>query len=187
MRAAAASLCVFGVVGSPALAQTVWDADAGTTSYFKAGFDDWLSPSNQDAITDAVVLTRASTSGLFNIAQEAGYSPSSPAGTRWAFSGVNNADFLFGEGAQNFAMLSFDNWQASLGGSGGSIRDNILDRPGVLHLISEDIYIDIRFTDWAGGNNGGGEVGYVRAVPAPASAGVLALGGLAVRRRRVSG
>ena len=50
----------------------------------------------------------------------------------------------------------------------------------VLHLISEDIYLDLRFTSWSAA--GGGGFAYLRStpsvVPEPA-AGLLLLGGLA--------
>jgi hypothetical protein len=43
----------------------------------------------------------------------------------------------------------------------------MLGRDAVLHLIAEDIYIDIRFTNWA--QRSGGGFTYVRSTPPPAS------------------
>jgi hypothetical protein len=79
--------------------------------------------------------------GLYNIKQEGFYNLTtrlSPADTKWAFSGLNgNPTGNFN--AQNYQSLNFTNWQASLGGS-GNLRTNIINRPGVVHLISDGIY-----------------------------------------------
>ena len=104
---------------------------------------------NQDRITSNVWLTRGIQAGLYNIKQEGFYNRTtrlSPADTEWAFSGLNgNPTENFN--AQNYQNLNFTNWQASLGGS-GNLRTNIINRPGVVHLISDGIYIDIEFTNW---------------------------------------
>ena len=60
---------------------------------------------------------------------------------------------------------------------------NIVGTPGILHLISDDIYLDIQFTGWGVGFGGGGAFSYQRA-PEPATVTMLGLGGLALLRRR---
>ena len=49
--------------------------------------------------------------------------------------------------------LNFYNFTAALD---DWVGDNIVGRPGVLHIIPDDIYIDIIFTSWSGGATGGG-------------------------------
>jgi hypothetical protein len=127
-------------------------------------------PANQDRITANVWLTRGFTRGLYNIARESSYQvASSPIGTRWAFAGLNGNPTTIS--AADFAELTFDSWETSLGGE-GVLRDHIIDRAGVVHLIEDDIYIDIRFGDW--GTGGSGTFRYTRATepaaaPAPLS------------------
>ena len=41
----------------------------------------------------------------------------------------------------------------------------MINNPGVVHLISEDIYFDIRFTDWGREAGGGGAFAYFRSTP----------------------
>ena len=41
--------------------------------------------------------------------------------------------------------------------AGGSVGNNVVGLgPSVVHLISDDIYIPIQFTQWTGGGGGGG-------------------------------
>lgn len=124
------------------------------------------------------MLTRGSTQGLLNIALESGFALGSPAGTRWAFT-LNNPGQLVS--ADNFENLTFANWQ-----------DAVLRNPssavgvaGVLHLVAEDIYLDIRITSWD--QRVGGGFSYVRAaIPEPSLAALLALcaASAALRRAR---
>ncbi len=149
---------LLGLVASlaavPAGATQVW---SGRTFHFsKAPNADCTQAANQDRITPNVWLTRASTQGLFNIKQEAASSGSygpSPTDTEWA-----TGD------AANYASLTFDtwvNWAASFPPSTVGVN-------AVVHLITDDIYIDIRFDSWGSGLAGGGAFSYTRAV-APAS------------------
>ena len=116
---------------------------------------------NQDRITDLVWITRSDEgAGLFNIANdvETQFFSNSPQGTRWAFAGLRNNPATIS--ANDFATLNFANWQTSLG-SMGSLLSNIVNRQGVVHLIEDDIYIDIMFTQW--GAQGNGSFTYTRA------------------------
>jgi hypothetical protein len=84
-------------------------------TFTKAPFADWTMPANQDQITDNVWITRANTQGLFNIAQEGGYTHFlSPVDTEWAYGD-----------AANYQNLTFADWEilerrrpAEHGGSG---------------------------------------------------------------------
>jgi len=146
-------------------AAVIWDGP--DTTFTKPAFADWTQPASQDQLTAGVALTRASTAGLFNIVLEPSYAGTSPAGTTWAFQGLNSNPTSAGEmTAANFANLNFSSWSAALGGQ-GQLAANILNRPGVVHLVSEDIYLDITFSAWASGSAGGGGFSYTRSTPIP--------------------
>lgn len=132
----------------------IWNGPPVTFS--KAANSDWTEQENQDRITDKVWITRANTQGLFNIRTETAYAHnSSPADTEWAYGTT-----------ANLAPLTFKSWEAWHGGSGGGPASTV-GQDAVLHLITENIYIDIKFTSWGGS---GGHFSYVRSSPASLSA-----------------
>ncbi len=144
-------------------AATVWMGPEVTFS--KAPFADPTMAVNQDSLTPLVSITRGDTQGLFNAIQESSFGGGSPAGTLWAFQGLNgNPDS--GVSADNFGSLLFAGWQNSLE---SRVGPNILERPGVVHLVSEDIYFDILFTEWGQGGGTGGFFTYVRTSPSSGS------------------
>lgn len=113
--------------------------------FVKADSSDWNLPENQDRISDAVWITRENQSGIFNIASEPTYSPAtSPANTEWAFGS-----------ASDFESLTFANWEAWH----GSNPPSTVGQDAVIHLIAEDIYLDIKFLGWTAGAQGGGTGG----------------------------
>jgi hypothetical protein len=128
----------------PALAGAteVW---AGATYYFeKANYADWTMPENQDQITPNVHITRANTKGIFNIVIEDEFDDFdflSPLDTEWA---VGDA-----EDWMNLSFSTWDNWH-------GACPPCALDVPSVVHLITDDIYIDITVVEWTTGGAGGG-------------------------------
>lgn len=143
----------------------------------------------QDRLSPIVWLTRGGSQGLFNIAQETNYqrfAHISPAGTEWAFwdTGANPfSDFS----ADDWESLTFSPWDMALGGH-GQLKTQIIERPGVVHLIEEDIYFDIQFLEWTD-PTGGSVVRYIRTSPVPVpAAGWLLASGLALlgflKRRR---
>jgi len=140
-----------------------------------------------DQITPLVILGRTDEMGIFNLATELSFERHfSPAGTEWAFADLEGNPAALD--ASDFASLNFTNWEDSLG-SRFALLGNIVDRPGVLHLTDEDIYLDITFTAW-GGPGEGGIFSYTRTsgpIPEPSSALLLLAGGvlLCSRRRRV--
>ncbi len=160
-------------------------------AFTKPDHADWTLPINQDRLTDNVWLTRGEIMPLFNIAVEPFFEAGSPVDTEWAFGPTQPG----GPGpisARNHATLVFKSFVSSLGGEIG--RNAVSYGPGVLHLISDDIYIDIRFTSWTRANSDelGGGFSYIRStpgqapVPEPASATLVMLGaaaGAAARRR----
>jgi hypothetical protein len=129
---------------------------------------------------------------LFNIAVEPSFVEGSPSDTEWAF-GPTQPGNPGPITASNHANLVFESFVSSLGGRIG--LNAVPFGPGVLHLISDDIYLDLAFTSWtqATSDREGGGFSYIRStpdqppVPEPASATLLILGaavGAATRRRK---
>ncbi len=124
-------------------AQTEWTGSKIT--FTKNGGADWTQEANQDRITNNVWITRANNKGLFNIAQESsfqgmGQSSPSPIDTEWAFGSIS-------DGVQN---LTFTTW----GGAHAGNPSNLISQDMVLHLITDDIYIDIKLLSWGGAGQG---------------------------------
>jgi hypothetical protein len=178
---------ILSAAASASAAPIVWTGP--TTTFTKANGADWTQAANQDRITDTTWITRKNTEGIFNIKTEAGSvyggPPTgglSPANTQWAFGH-----------AADWGSLTFDtwwNWQAG-GPLGSGNPPGTVGKDAVLHLISDDIYLDIKFLSWADGHTGSGGFSYERStaaadVPEPATMGLLALGlgGIAMLRRR---
>jgi PEP-CTERM motif len=171
-------------------ARRIW-ASSPTIEFTKPDFADWTLAVNQDRLTDNVWLTRANIYPLFNIAVEPNLMAGSPADTEWAF-GPTQPGNPGPISASNHANLVFESFVLSLNAQIG--RNAVAYGPGVLHLISDDIYLNIRFTSWtqATSDAEGGGFSYIRStpgqppVPEPASATLLILGaavGAAARRR----
>ena len=109
---------------------------------------DWTLEEYQDRITDNVWITRKHTQSIFNIAQEEGYSGSngSPVGTLWANSTTAQAD-----------SASYSNFVTMHGGSTQSLIGDTVS----LYLPDDNLYFDVLFTSFSGGNSGGG-FSYIR-------------------------
>ena len=60
---------------------------------------------------------------------------------------------------------------------------SVIGMDAVVHLITDDIYIDIKMLSWTQGGQGGG-FSYIRGVPEPGTLCLLGLAGLAIIRRR---
>ena len=180
-----AALTALLTMAASASAATVWTGP--WVEFSKTGDDDPADPANQDQLTELVSLTRGTNAGLYNILQEEGFQrfqDVSPAGTAWAFQGLNgNPDSDVS--AAEYESLVFTDFANALGLQ--QVGRNILDRPGVVHLIEEDIYLDILFSEW-GSQDAGANVTYQRTsvVPLPAAAWMLgsALGLLGFVGRR---
>jgi hypothetical protein len=108
-------------------------------------------PGDRDQLTPSVSLTRALTSGLFNGVSENSYSRiASPADTEWAVGSL-----------ADYAILSYAPWEVAGGGR------PVISLPGqalVVHLISDDIYLSLTFTELGG--HGAGGFSYQRSTPA---------------------
>ncbi len=89
---------------------------------------------------------------IFNITTETNYSDfASPLDTQWAYG--TTADI---------ATLTFQDWETTH----NSDPTDIVNQDMVLHLITDDIYMDIKFLSWTtgdgNGTSGGGGFSYQR-------------------------
>lgn len=112
----------------------------------KAQNADYEQAENQDRITDRVWITRGFLEGIFNPKIEIDFTRSvSPADTEWA------------EGTTDkIPELSFQNWNAAI----NRFPKGAIGKNYVLHLISENIYIDIKLLTWSDGRDDGGGGGF---------------------------
>lgn len=120
------------------VAQTTWDGPLMT--FTKTDNADPTLEANQDRITSNVWLTRGNDGGqIYNAKTESSSSKSSsPADTRWAFGTTSN-----------LGSLTFSTFR------GTTKPKNAVGQNMVLNLVSADIYIDIKFTSWSSGKQGG--------------------------------
>jgi hypothetical protein len=161
----ASSAALAGVPIDP----TIWSGP--DVEFDRAAHVDPLLPENQDRLTDNVWLSRNGSEGLYNAATECEefsctYTHNfSPEGTLWATSEVSENYELTIE-ANNWEALTFTDWESAYG-AGGSLSTFILELPAVVHLTTENIYLDLMFTSWGQGFGGGGRFAYIRSSPAP--------------------
>lgn len=122
-------------------------------TFQKAGFADPTQEANQDRITDAVWITRGDRQGIYNAVSETSYSKnSSPSGTEWAEGRLSS-----------FQSLNYADWETAVGGNPpGSVGKTY-----VVHLISEDIYLELEVLAWGQRSTSGGSFSYRRTTPAP--------------------
>ena len=123
----------------PAELYNIWSGSPFT--FTKESNADYNDPANQDAITDLVVLTRASRGSLFNVVLEDSADSASPAGVEWSKGTTDEID-----------SLVFD----TLKGAAGNEMSTLPGSSYVMHLLEEDIYIDVSFISWTSGGSGGG-------------------------------
>lgn len=142
------SMLVLAVVslstGAGAAAQERMEAriwDGPMNEFSKADGADPELAANQDRITDSVWITRGNGGGqIFNIrAEERASKGSSPAGTRWAVGTLDKLD-----------SLSFTDFRSAVGRP-RSVEGMDL----VMHIVEEDIYLQLSFTQWSEGRAGG--------------------------------
>jgi hypothetical protein len=127
-------------------AALVWD---GPSITYTQPAPDPTQPANQDRLTPNVWLTRTNSGGLFNAFSETLPGAVSPADTEWAFGA-----------ADQYRSLTFTNW---LGWLNGQSPTTLVGKQSVVHFISEDIYISMKFTLWA--SKGAGGFAYIRSTP----------------------
>jgi hypothetical protein len=158
LRAVGVNVLLTIGISADSAATTVWTGPY--TSFAKPSNADWTLPQYQDQLTANVALTRADSQGMFNITQEASFNNGSPVDTAWATDLNNPGETI---AATNWAELEFTTWVAAYD---NSIGPNIVGRNAVVHLISDDVYLDVQFTAYGGGGSGGG-FAYRRSTPVP--------------------
>jgi glucose/arabinose dehydrogenase len=133
-------------------AGTIWNGPSITFS--KAPAADPAEAANQDRITSNTWVTRGSSQGIYNAKTEGGYTHNfSPSNTVWAIGTTANTN------------LTYQSWEETFG-SFANLQANIVGQDCVVHLLAEDIYLDIKFTVW--GNSGAGApFAYQRSTPSP--------------------
>ena len=132
------TLILLILLNTQMLSQEIWVGSS--ISFTKPNGSDWTLPVNQDSLSPSVILTRANNKGIFNIESEIKYSNfSSPAGTQWALGSITDIN-----------NLAFSDWETTFSSSMPPLNQSL-----VLYLVAEDAYVDIIFSSWAGGMNGG--------------------------------
>ncbi|HWD18076.1 MAG TPA: Ig-like domain-containing protein [Verrucomicrobiae bacterium] len=151
LRLAAAASCA----GLPTLAPatTVWNNLTTTTNYTQPVPHSGSVAACQDRITANVWLTRDSRLPMYNVTSVAalhdgGYNSSvSPKDTEWALGSITN-----------YSTLTYKTWGALIGGEGALHSPLSTYLPGktfVVHLKTDDIYLQLKFNNWVGGGSGG--------------------------------
>ena len=117
---------------------TIWDGPILT--FTLANGADFRDTTSQDMITPSVIISRSVQGGqIFNVAiEDMANSMISPAGTEWAVGRVANLD-----------SLTFAPFRTTVGSP-----QQVVGQELVLHLVEDDVYLDIAFTSWSSGNNG---------------------------------
>jgi len=124
---------------------TIWSGSE--LSFEKDDRSDPREETNQDRITDKVWITRGLQGSIYNGVSQFS-SADNPDGTEWAFGKTDD-----------IANLTFKGFKATHGNSSPSV----VGKDMVLHLIEEDVYIDIKFSSWRRKKEGGqGGFAYTR-------------------------
>jgi len=125
--------------------RTLWQGDIITFSKPNGG--DPNDEANQDRITERVWITRGNNTPtgqgqIYNIVTESNASDgTSPAGTAWAQGNYTDIDDL--------TFTSFRN------AAPNQKPKNAVGIPMVLHMVEDDIFIEIKITSWATNKQGG--------------------------------
>ena len=126
--------------------RTIWNGP--NTTFTLADGADFRDTISQDMLTPLVIISRSVEGGqIFNVVlEDESSSQTSPAGTEWAVGRTANLD-----------SLMFTPFRTAVGNP-----QQVVGQELVLHLVEDDIYLDLMFTAWSSGNNG---FQYVRATP----------------------
>jgi glucose/arabinose dehydrogenase len=135
-------------------AATVWTGP--TINFTNLDGSDPTQAANQDRLTANVWITRGSEQGIYNAFSETSFTHFfSPADTEWA------------DGTTaNYSSLSYTDWNTWAKNDHGSPPSTV-GVNAVMHLISDNIYLNVTFTSW-GVETGG--FSWQRSTPQPSNA-----------------
>ncbi len=120
--------------------------DESRIRFTKAANSDWQLVENQDKITSNVWLTRRSQGLLFNAKVESEHNGSGPKGTKWFLGSLEDYS------EEQLRSLEFVSMKSA---SNSRMRD----APGktfIVHLVEDDIFIELLFHSWGNKSEGGG-------------------------------
>jgi hypothetical protein len=143
-------LAVLLLFGGAVNGATVWTGSPMTFTDI-AGSDPTL-PENQDRLTNHVWTARGSLQGIYNAEQEGSFTHFfSPKDTAWADGTVANYGSL--------SYTDWDTWAKNIHGG----PPNTVGVNAVMHVITDNVYLNVTFTSWGGS---GGGFSYSRSTPA---------------------
>ena len=102
---------------------------------------DWTLPENQDRIADSVWITRKHNQSIFNIALESGMTNISPLNTLWSRNSIINTE-----------MSDFTTFRSMNNNDPQSLIGDTIS----LYLPEYNMYFNVIFSSFSGGNSGGG-------------------------------
>ena len=120
--------------------------DESKIRFTKSANSDWQLAENQDRITSNVWLTRRSQGLLFNAKVESVHNGSGPKGTKWFLGSLEDCS------EEQLRSLEFVSMKSA---SNSRMRD----APGktfIVHLVEDDIFIELLFHSWGNKSEGGG-------------------------------
>jgi len=113
-------------------------------------------------VPGAVSLTRGFSQWLYNPAGgDQGPAPGTPTDTEWAFGTLDN-----------YAALGYETFDSY---RNGDLSALLVGNPMVVHLVNEDIYLSLTFSQWP---QNGGYFAYTRSTPAPPPSGTITSGAI---------
>jgi hypothetical protein len=128
-------------------AATIWNGP--TTNFVQQAVAFGQPPQADVLIPGAVSLTRNGSKWLYNTNVEPAADFGTPSDTEWSFGALSD-----------YASLTYQTFDSFRDGALNSVLTN--GGPMVCHLINEDIYLSIKFTQWP---HGGGLIKYTRTTP----------------------
>lgn len=110
-------------------------------SFVKADYADWTLPENQDCITANVCITRKDSQGIYNAVTEPWYDQ------LW-YTSPDDTERAYGN-CSNHSSLSFYTWNNAVWSDPTVLTvTGMVGKDMCLHLIQDDEYYDIVFTQW---------------------------------------
>ena len=124
--------------------------DGPLLTFEKGELTDPSLEANQDRITDNVWITRNNNGGLYNRVVNTAFSQAqgSPVDTEWAEGTLEDRD-----------NLTFTDWRTAVNANPPSS----IGKTYVVHLITDNIFLEVTFLTWRGNNNG--SFSYERTTP----------------------